>query len=95
MLSLLCLLQELYASMYSSCFSIQWSTHFAELVGLAEGEDVASMANKVIECSYNPELQTWNFMRIRPDKLTPNAYHVYTKVSILHCLHHVHAQLGS
>lgn len=45
-----------------------------------EGADVQSMANKVIECSYDPELETWNYMRMRPDKETPNAYHVYLKV---------------
>lgn len=47
---------------------------------VAEGTDVAEMANKVIECSFDPETETWNFMRIRHDKETPNAYHVYCKV---------------
>jgi hypothetical protein len=46
-----------------------------------EEEDVASMAGKVIECSYSPETGTWNFMRIRHDKETPNAFHVFRKVS--------------
>jgi len=45
-----------------------------------EGTDVAEMANKVIECSFDPETETWTFMRIRYDKETPNAYHVYLKV---------------
>ncbi|CAK9277141.1 unnamed protein product [Sphagnum jensenii] len=45
-----------------------------------EEEDVASMAGKVIECSYSPETGTWNFMRIRHDKETPNAFHVFRKV---------------
>lgn len=47
---------------------------------VAEGTDVAELANKVIECSFESETETWNFMRIRPDKETPNAYHVYKKV---------------
>lgn len=47
----------------------------------AEEEDVASMTGKVIECSYSPETGTWNFMRIRHDKETPNAFHVFRKVS--------------
>ncbi len=47
----------------------------------AEEEDVASMAGKVIECSYSPETGTWNFMRIRHDKENPNAFHVFHKVS--------------
>jgi mRNA-capping enzyme len=45
-----------------------------------EEEDVASMAGKVIECSYSPETGTWNFMRIRHDKENPNAFHVFRKV---------------
>lgn len=50
------------------------------IVVVAEGTDVAEMANKVIECSFDPETETWTFMRIRYDKETPNAYHVYLKV---------------
>lgn len=45
-----------------------------------EDADIPNMANKVIECSYDPELETWSYMRMRPDKDTPNAYHVYLKV---------------
>jgi hypothetical protein len=48
--------------------------------GITEEADVANMANKIIECSYDPELETWNYMRMRFDKETPNAYHVYLKV---------------
>lgn len=38
------------------------------------------MNGKIIECSWNPEENQWEFMRIRKDKETPNARHVYEKV---------------
>lgn len=45
------------------------------------------MENKVIECSYNLELQTWNFMQIRHDKKIPNAYFVHIKAFNQRSLH--------
>eukprot|EP00884_Botryococcus_braunii_P019053 jgi/Botrbrau1/5831/Bobra.0366s0013.1 len=36
--------------------------------------------NKIVECSWNDGNKTWEYMRTRVDKDTPNAYHVYEKV---------------
>ena len=44
------------------------------------GRDPADLANKIVECAWNGETRKWVFMRVRPDKDTPNAYHVYEKV---------------
>ncbi len=46
--------------------------------------DGASLADAVIECSWLPDRQRWFYMRVRHDKQTPNAYHVYEKVRALH-----------
>ncbi|GBG89499.1 hypothetical protein CBR_g49290 [Chara braunii] len=43
-------------------------------------EDPEKLAGNIIECSWNKQEEAWEFMRIRPDKTTPNAYHVYEKV---------------
>jgi len=47
---------------------------------LPEGSDVLEFANRVIECSWDAENETWRYMRHRLDKETPNAYRVYEKV---------------
>jgi mRNA-capping enzyme len=44
------------------------------------GRDPADLANKIVECAWNGETGKWVFMRVRPDKDAPNAYHVYEKV---------------
>jgi len=67
---------------YCSPFKTRISYGFVGL-GITEGADVPSMVNKIIECSYDPESETWSYMRMRPDKDTPNAYHVYLKVCVL------------
>ena len=60
--------------------------HRKGLVPLAGGEvelggrDPADLANKIVECAWNAETAKWTFMRVRPDKDAPNAYHVYEKV---------------
>lgn len=50
-------------------------------VEFPEGEDPALYDMRIIECSYDPEKDTWVFMRERKDKDTPNAQHVYESVS--------------
>ncbi|KAL2612317.1 hypothetical protein R1flu_024009 [Riccia fluitans] len=49
-------------------------------VTFPEEQDVTLLVGKIIECSWNPEENQWEFMRIRKDKETPNAWHVYEKV---------------
>ncbi|OAE31821.1 hypothetical protein AXG93_1838s1310 [Marchantia polymorpha subsp. ruderalis] len=49
-------------------------------VTFPDDQDVSLMNGKIIECSWNPEENQWEFMRIRKDKETPNARHVYEKV---------------
>ncbi|KAM7521576.1 hypothetical protein LguiA_011478 [Lonicera macranthoides] len=39
-----------------------------------------SYSGKIIECSWDPEARVWVFMRIRPDKSTPNEFVTYRKV---------------
>ena len=36
--------------------------------------------NRVIECAWLADEETWKFQRYRLDKDTPNAWHVYEKV---------------
>ncbi|CAM6129287.1 unnamed protein product [Calypogeia fissa] len=50
------------------------------VVTFPEDQDPSTMVGKIIECSWNPEEKQWEFMRIRKDKETPNAWHVYEKV---------------
>lgn len=45
-----------------------------------EGMDVTRLENLIVECSWNGEEGFWKFLRVRGDKDTPNAYHVYEKV---------------
>lgn len=45
-----------------------------------ETVDIASFSGKIIECSFDSERKFWIFMRIRPDKSTPNEYNTYKKV---------------
>lgn len=47
----------------------------------ADVEDVSSFSGSIVECSWNPEEQSWVCMRTRPDKATPNDINTYTKVS--------------
>ncbi|KAL3683404.1 hypothetical protein R1sor_001426 [Riccia sorocarpa] len=49
-------------------------------VTFPEEQDMSLLVGKIIECSWNPEENQWEFMRIRKDKETPNAWHVYEKV---------------
>lgn len=50
------------------------------VVEFRNGEDMGEYAEKIIECSWDPEHQVWVFMRERKDKTTPNAWFVYEKV---------------
>ncbi|XP_057831153.2 uncharacterized protein LOC131041919 [Cryptomeria japonica] len=43
-------------------------------------QDPSSLSGKIIECSWNPKEQSWEYMRIRADKPTPNGWHTYMKV---------------
>ncbi len=45
-----------------------------------EGMDVTRLENCIVECSWDGEEGVWRYMRVRSDKDTPNAYHVYEKV---------------
>lgn len=50
---------------------------------LPEGSDVSEFANRVIECTWEPDVGekgAWKYMRHRLDKETPNAFRVYQKV---------------
>lgn len=41
---------------------------------------MGDLHGKIIECSWGGEDIGWTFMRVRGDKSTPNAWHVYEKV---------------
>lgn len=43
-------------------------------------QDPTSLSGKIIECSWNPKEQSWEYMRVRADKPTPNGWHTYMKV---------------
>ena len=43
------------------------------------GEEPTLLNHKIVECAWNSERGVWVFMRVRTDKDTPNAYHVYEK----------------
>ena len=45
-----------------------------------EGLELHELENQIIECSFDSEAKSWVFMRVRKDKETPNAFHVYEKV---------------
>ena len=45
-----------------------------------EGETARQYEGCIVECSWVEEEGVWNFMRVRSDKQTPNAFHVYEKV---------------
>lgn len=47
---------------------------------IVDEEDVQQWLDAVVECTWNGEQQSWKFLRGRPDKETPNAFHVYEKV---------------
>eukprot|EP00850_Spirogloea_muscicola_P016566 SM000135S27010 [mRNA] locus=s135:225419:230943:+ [translate_table: standard] len=55
-----------------------------QLVGaklkFTEGVDTSKLVGKVIECAWNPDAGQWEYMRLRPDKEHPNAWHTYEKV---------------
>ncbi|KAL8121500.1 uncharacterized protein LOC141659111 [Apium graveolens] len=42
--------------------------------------DLSSYSGKIVECSWESEEEVWVFMRIRPDKSTPNDINTYRKV---------------
>ncbi|PWA58810.1 hypothetical protein CTI12_AA396610 [Artemisia annua] len=42
--------------------------------------DILSLSGKIIECSWDPKENVWVFMRMRPDKSTPNEFSTYKKV---------------
>eukprot|EP01018_Ginkgo_biloba_P032026 Gb_15931 [translate_table: standard] len=46
----------------------------------ADDQDPSSFSGKIIECSWKPEEQSWEFMRVRTDKPTPNGWNTYLKV---------------
>lgn len=45
-----------------------------------EEEVVGEMEGKVIECCWKKDKEEWEYMRLRPDKEHPNAWHTYIKV---------------
>lgn len=45
-----------------------------------EGEDARQFEGLIVECAWEEQEGVWRFMRVRSDKQTPNAYHVYEKV---------------
>lgn len=49
-------------------------------VNFSDDEDPSSLSGKIIECSWNVEEGTWQYMRVRPDKPTPNGWNTYLKV---------------
>lgn len=48
---------------------------------IADDTDLSSYSGKIVECSWDSEEEVWVFMRIRPDKSTPNDINTYRKVS--------------
>lgn len=50
------------------------------IVEFPDGRNMREYHNKIIECSYNGNENKWIFMRVRMDKETPNAMHVYQKI---------------
>ncbi|XP_052623183.1 uncharacterized protein LOC111886388 isoform X2 [Lactuca sativa] len=42
--------------------------------------DIYSLSGKIIECSFDSEENVWVFMRMRPDKSTPNEFITFKKV---------------
>lgn len=49
-------------------------------VNFADDEDPSSFSGKIIECSWNVDERTWQYMRVRTDKPTPNGWNTYLKV---------------
>jgi hypothetical protein len=45
-----------------------------------DDEDPSSFSGKIIECSWNVDERTWQYMRVRTDKPTPNGWNTYLKV---------------
>lgn len=43
-------------------------------------EDPSAYHGGIIECSWEEDIQSWKFMRLRTDKLTPNSMDVYLSV---------------
>ncbi|XP_071721838.1 mRNA-capping enzyme subunit alpha-like [Rutidosis leptorrhynchoides] len=43
-------------------------------------EDPSVYSEKIIECAWNKEEEIWKYMRIRPDKNTPNDINTFRKV---------------
>lgn len=56
-----------------------WPLEGASVV-FPHGEDVKSFSGKIIECSWLPDENKWEYMRVRTDKETPNAVRTYHKV---------------
>ena len=46
----------------------------------AEVPDVTALHGRIVECSFNKEEGTWQFMRVRPDKHIANFITVYHSV---------------
>ena len=55
-------------------------THNEALCWRMQPEGPAALNEAIIECAWDKDTQRWRFMRVREDKNTPNAMHVYHKV---------------
>jgi mRNA-capping enzyme len=49
-------------------------------VEFPEGESARAYEGCIVECAWDGEAGVWRFLRMRTDKQTPNAFHVYEKV---------------
>ncbi|KAK2990506.1 hypothetical protein RJ640_019786, partial [Escallonia rubra] len=45
-----------------------------------DASDIFTCSGKIIECSWDSAEEVWIFMRMRPDKSTPNEFNTYRKV---------------
>ncbi|KAK3016222.1 hypothetical protein RJ639_006461, partial [Escallonia herrerae] len=45
-----------------------------------DASDIFTCSGKIIECSWDSADEVWIFMRMRPDKSTPNEFNTYRKV---------------
>lgn len=53
------------------CLSLSWCL---------QSSSAAENHLKIVECAYELDRRVWRFMRVRTDKNTPNAMHVFLKV---------------